>query len=74
MSTPKSINICELEPHGFLYERICNMIYIYIYSCEQMYVYKEVLTVSAPKGKDICEFAKHRFIYDRSYDIAYVYL
>ena len=30
VSTPKSINICELEPHGFLYERICNMIYIYI--------------------------------------------
>ena len=73
VSTRKSINICELELHGFIYERICDIIYIYI-SCEQMYVYKEVLTVSTPKGKDICEFAKHRFIYNRIYDITYVYL
>ena len=39
-----------------------------------MYVYTEVLTVSAPKGTNVCEFAKHGFIYNRIYDITYVYL
>ena len=31
LRTCKGISICELESHGFIYERICNMILIYIY-------------------------------------------
>ena len=35
----------------------------YMYTCEYMHVYKEVLSMSARKGKDICEFAQHGVIY-----------
>ena len=31
-----------------------------MYTCEHMYVYKEVLSVSTRKGKTICEFKQNR--------------
>ena len=55
-------------------------IYIYMYTCEYMHVYQEVLSVSTRKGINICEFAKHGFIYERicnmicMYIYIYVYL
>ena len=37
VSTRKSINICEREAHGFIYEPICDNIYVYMYI--YMYIY-----------------------------------
>ena len=40
VSTRKSINICELEPHGFIYEPICDKkIYTYMY----IYIYVDIV-------------------------------
>ena len=46
----------------------------YMYTCEYMHVYREVLSVSARKGTDICEFAQHGVIYKSSCNMKYVYL
>ena len=46
----------------------------YMYTCEYMHVYREVLSVRVREGRDICEFAQHRFIYKSSDDIIHVYL
>ena len=41
----------------------------YMYTCEHMYVCKEVLSASVRKGTDICEFAQHGFTYKSIYDM-----
>ena len=43
-------------------------------TCEHMYVYKEVLSVSSRKGRGIREFAQHGFIYKSIYYTLSVYL
>ena len=45
-----------------------------MYTCEHMYVCKEVLSASARKGTDICEFAQHGVIYKSICNMKYVYL
>ena len=52
MSTRKSINICELEPHGFIYEPICDKKYIHI--CIYIYVDIVVRNVCIHRGSN-CE-------------------
>ena len=47
-------------------------IYIYMYTCDHMYVCKEVLSASTRKGTDICEFTQHGFIYKGICDMTYV--
>ena len=42
-------------------------------TCEYMYVYKEVLSVSTRKVTHICRFAQHRFVYKWIYDMIYVH-
>ena len=56
VSTRKSINICELEPHRFIYEPICDKryIYIYMYVCIYIYIYKVVSNVCIHRGSN-CE-------------------
>ena len=46
----------------------------YIYTCEHMYVCKEVLSASTRKGTDICEFAQPGFTYKGIFAMIYVYL
>ena len=45
----------------------------YMYTCEHMYVCKEVLSASTRRGTDICEFAQHGFTYKSICDMIYVY-
>ena len=45
-----------------------------MYTCEHMYVCKEVLSASTGKGTDRCEFAQHGFTYKSIFDMIYVYL
>ena len=45
------------------------MIYIYIYACEHVHVYKEVQSLSIRKGTNKCESAQHRSIYQRIRDM-----
>ena len=56
-----------------LYTKISVMEYVQ-YTCEHMYVCKEVLSASTRKGTDICEFAQHGFIYKGICDMTYVCL
>ena len=44
-----------------------------MYTCEHMYVCKEVLSASTRRGTDICEFAQHGFTYKSICDMIYVY-
>ena len=46
----------------------------YMYTCEYMHVYQEVLSVSTRKGINICELFQHGFIYKRICDMIFVYL
>ena len=57
-----------------LYTKVSVMEYIYMYTCDHMYVCKEVLSASTRKGTDICEFAQHGFIYKGICDMTYVCL
>ena len=46
----------------------------YMYTCEYVYVYNDVLGVSTRKGANICQLAQHGFIYKSICDGIYVYL
>ena len=46
----------------------------YMYTCEYMHVYREVLSVSTRKGTDICGFAQHGVIYKSICNMKYGYL
>ena len=46
----------------------------YMYTCEHMYIRKEVLSASTRKGTDICELAQHGFTYKSIVDMIYIYV
>ena len=73
MSTRKGTDICEFAQHGVIHKSSKSVI-SNMYTCEHMYVCKEVLSASTRKGTDICEFAQHGFTYKSIFDMIYVYL
>ena len=73
MSTRKGTDICEFAQHGVIHKSTVSVI-SNMHTCEHMYVYKEVLSVSTHKGTDICEFTQHGVIYKSICSMKYVYL
>ena len=72
VGTRKGTNIYVSSHNMGSYKQIS--VIWYMYTCEHMYVCKEVLSASSRKGTSICEFTQHGFTYEIVFYVMYVYL